>query len=184
MASERWAIHMHKEYFKFSCAHFLIFPDGSKERLHGHNYHVDAEIEGSLGDRGLVIDFILVKPVIRELCDSLDEHWILPGEHPELEIVVGNDGHTEITYRECRYRVPSDEVLVLPMNNTSAENLASWIGRELVKRITEKFGRSQIQKLRLSVSETPGQWGVYHYSDPDSDPDSDSEDVPETGAGS
>ena len=165
MASERWAIHMHKEYFKFSCAHFLIFPDGSKERLHGHNYHVEAEIEGSLGDRGLVIDFILVKPVIRELCDSLDEHWILPGEHPELEIVVGNDGHTEITYRECRYRVPSDEVLVLPMNNTSAENLASWIGRELVKRITEKFGRSQIQKLRLSVSETPGQWGVYHYSD-------------------
>jgi len=175
MASERWAIHMHKEYFKFSCAHFLIFPDGSKERLHGHNYHVDAEIEGSLGDRGLVIDFILVKPVIRELCDSLDEHWILPGEHPELEIVVGNDGHTEITYRECRYRVPSDEVLVLPMNNTSAENLASWIGRELVKRITEKFGRSQIQKLRLSVSETPGQWGVYHYSD---------EEAPETGAGS
>ncbi len=175
MASERWAIHMHKEYFKFSCAHFLIFPDGSKERLHGHNYHVDAEIEGSLGDRGLVIDFILVKPVIRELCDSLDEHWILPGEHPELEIVVGNDGHTEITYRECRYRVPSDEVLVLPMNNTSAENLASWIGRELVKRITEKFGRSQIQKLRLSVSETPGQWGVYHYSD---------EEAPEAGAGS
>lgn len=175
MASERWAIHMHKEYFKFSCAHFLIFPDGSKERLHGHNYHVEAEIEGSLGDRGLVIDFILVKPVIRELCDSLDEHWLLPGEHPELEIVVGNDGHTEITYRECRYRVPSDEVLVLPMNNTSAENLASWIGRELVKRITEKFGRSQIQKLRLSVSETPGQWGVYHYSD---------EEAPEAGAGS
>ena len=22
---ERWSIYMHKEYFKFSCAHFLIF---------------------------------------------------------------------------------------------------------------------------------------------------------------
>jgi hypothetical protein len=38
-----------------------------------------------------------------------------------------------------------------------------------VKRIIEKFGRTQIQRLRLSVSETPGQWGVYHYSDEPSD---------------
>jgi 6-pyruvoyltetrahydropterin/6-carboxytetrahydropterin synthase len=171
MGTERWAIHMHKEYFKFSSAHFLIFPDGSKERLHGHNYHVDAEIEGQLTDRGLVIDFSLVKPVIRALCDSLDERWILPGEHPELEVMERDDGHTDVTYRECRYRVPSDEVVMLPMNNTSAENLASWIGRELVERISEQFGRTQIQRLRLSVSETPGQWGVYYYSDGDSDGD-------------
>lgn len=165
MSSERWAIHMHKEYFKFSCAHFLIFPDGSKERLHGHNYHVDAEIEGQLTDRGLVIDFILVKPVIRELCDGLDEHWIVPGEHPELVVKAGDDGHSEVSYRECRYRVPSDEVIVLPINNTSAENLATWLGRELVSRIQDRFGRTQIEKLRLAVSEASGQWGVYYYSD-------------------
>ncbi len=171
---ERWAIHMHKEYFKFSCAHFLIFPDGSKERLHGHNYHVDAEIEGTLSDRGLVIDFILVKPVIRDLCDWLDEHWIVPGEHPDLVIKPGEDGQTEIVYREHRYVAPSDEIRVLPINNTSAENLATWIGRELQNRIAERFGRTQIQKLRLAVSETPGQWGVYYYSDSepsDSEPD-------------
>ena len=60
MTTERWAIHLHKENFKFSCAHFLIFPDGSKERLHGHNYYVDAEIEGLLTDKGIVIDFIQV----------------------------------------------------------------------------------------------------------------------------
>ena len=111
---------MHKEYFKFSCAHFLIFPDGSKERLHGHNYHVDAEIEGQLTDKGMVIDFILVKPVIRELCDWLDEHWLLPGEHPDLEINERDDGHTEVRYRECQYLAPTDEVIVLPINNSSA----------------------------------------------------------------
>ena len=165
MGTERWAIHMHKEYFKFSCAHFLIFPDGSKERLHGHNYHVDAEIEGRLTDRGLVIDFTLVKPMIRALCDSLDERWLVPSEHPELELTPRGDGHTEVSYRDCRYLAPTEEILVLPINNTSAENLASWIGRELVERIGDKFGKTQIQKLRLSVSETPGQWGVYHYSD-------------------
>ena len=167
MPTESWAIHMHKEYFKFSCAHFLIFPDGSKERLHGHNYHVDAEIEGQLTDKGIVIDFILVKPVIRELCDFLDEHWLLPAEHPELKIEARDDGHTEVVYRGCRYLAPSDEVIVLPINNTSAENLSTWLGRELVSRISERFGKTQIQRLKLSVSETSGQWGVYRYSDDD-----------------
>jgi 6-pyruvoyltetrahydropterin/6-carboxytetrahydropterin synthase len=162
---ERWAIHIHKEYFKFSCAHFLIFPDGSKERLHGHNYHVDAEIEGALTDRGLVIDFIAIKPLIRDLCDGLDEHWIVPGEHPDLVIQPAEDGQTEIVYRAARYVAPTEEILVLPINNTSAENLATWIGRELQSRIAERFGRTQIQKLRLAVSETAGQWGVYYYSD-------------------
>lgn len=165
MAKERWAIHLHKEYFKFSCAHFLIFPDGSKERIHGHNYNVDAEIEGQLTDKGIVIDFIQVKPVIRELCDWLDEHWILPGEHPELEIKNREDGHTEVKYREFNYLAPTEEIIVLPINNTSAENFSTWIGRELVKRIGERFGKTQIEKLRLSVSETSGQWGVYRFSD-------------------
>ena len=165
MPTENWAIHMHKEYFKFSCAHFLIVPDGSKERLHGHNYHVDAEIEGQLTDKGIVIDFILVKPVIRELCDYLDEHWLLPGEHPELKIDERDDGHTEVVYRGAHYLAPTEEIIVLPINNTSAENLSTWIGRELVRRIGERFGKTQIEKLKLSVSETSGQWGVYSYAD-------------------
>jgi len=37
---ERWSIEVEKEYLKFSAAHFLIFPDGSAERLHGDNYRV------------------------------------------------------------------------------------------------------------------------------------------------
>jgi 6-pyruvoyltetrahydropterin/6-carboxytetrahydropterin synthase len=158
---------MHKEYFKFSCAHFLIFPDGSKERLHGHNYQVEAEIEGALSDEGIVIDFIQVKPVIRELCDDLDEYWILPGEHRELTVKHRDDGHTEVAYRDAHYLAPSDEIRVLPINNTSAENLATWIGRELRERLVTRFGRTHIRKLRLAVSETAGQWGVYFYSDGD-----------------
>ena len=165
MPNERWAIHLHKENFKFSCAHFLIFPDGSKERLHGHNYSIDAEIEGLLTDKGIVIDFIQVKPVIRELCDELDEHWVVPGQHPELVVKPRDDGHTEVHYRGCHYLAPSEEIIVLPINNSSAENLATWFGRELVRRVQARFGRTQIQKLRLAVSETSGQWGVFYYSD-------------------
>lgn len=158
---ESWSIVLEKEYFKFSCAHFLIFPDGTKERLHGHNYRVRVEITGDLSDRGLVIDFIEAKPVVRELCDELDEHWLVPAEHPELKITPRDDGHTEVVYRGAHYLAPSDEVVALPINNTSAENLATWFGHELTQRLKSRFGESQVRRLRVAVSETDGQSGVY-----------------------
>ena len=160
-AMDSWSILLDKEYFKFSCAHFLIFPDGSKERLHGHNYHVQVEIEGDLSDQGLVIDFLDAKPVIRELCDSLDEHWLVAGEHPELKVEKLEDGHSSVVYREARYLVPTAEILVLPINNTSVENLAAWFGRELKGRLSERFGEVRVRRLRVAISETPGQRGVY-----------------------
>lgn len=162
---EQYAILMHKEYFKFSCAHFLIFPDGSKERLHGHNYQVGCEVAGALSNRGLVIDFKLAKPVIREMCDELDEHWLIPGEHHELTYRHRDDGHTEVTYRDCHYMAPTAEVIVMPLNNTSAENLAGWFGKQLVRRLRERFGAVSVQSLRFTVSETSGQHGVYIYAD-------------------
>jgi 6-pyruvoyltetrahydropterin/6-carboxytetrahydropterin synthase len=162
---ESWAIDLHKEYFKFSCAHFLIFPDGSKERLHGHNYAVQVEISGRLTDRGLVMDFNHAKPIVRELCDQLDEHWLVPGEHPELKITPRDDAHTEVVYREHHYLVPSEELIVLPINNASAENFATWLGRELRSRLADRHGETLIEGLEVSVSETPGQSGVYRYAD-------------------
>lgn len=158
---ESWSILVHKEYLKFSCAHFLIFPDGSKERLHGHNYQVTCEIDGELGERGLVIDFIQVKPIIKELCDWLDEHWVIPGEHHELRYRHRDDGHTAVVYRDCHYMAPTSEIRVLPINNTSAENFAAWMGRTLMVRLTERFGRVHVRRMRIAVSETSGQHGVY-----------------------
>lgn len=160
-AMETWAILLEKEYLKFSCAHFLIFPDGSKERLHGHNYQVRCEIAGDLGSHGLVIDFKQAKPVVKALCDELDEHWLVPGLHAELTCTHRDDGHSEVIYRACRYLVPSDEVIVLPLNNISAENLAAWFGRTLLARLRERFGPVRVRRLRVLVSETSGQDGVY-----------------------
>jgi 6-pyruvoyltetrahydropterin/6-carboxytetrahydropterin synthase len=161
---ERWGIEIEKEYFKFSAAHFLIFPDGSAERLHGHNYRVFVELEADLSEHGLVIDFIMVKPVIRELLDSLDEHWLIPGEHAELTFEVRGDGTTEVRYRDRYYAAPSPDVLVLPINNTSSENLATWIGRELRMRLKQRFPDVDINRMRLAVEETSGQRGIYYFN--------------------
>lgn len=162
---ERWSIELAKEGFKFSSAHFLIFPDGSAERLHGHNYRVFVDIDAELTQHGLVIDFKLVKPLVRELVDELDERWLVPGEHPVLRVTHRDDGISEVRYLDRYYAAPREDVLVLPINNTSSENLASWLGRELRRRLEAHFGELHVAALRLAVEETPGQRGVYHYSD-------------------
>ncbi len=161
---ERWSILVQKEYFNFAAAHFLIFPDGSKERLHGHNYRVYVEIEGDLTEHGLVIDFKLVKPVVKELLDGLDEHWIVPAEHPELQVAERDDGVVEVRYRDSYYAAPAEDVLVLPINNTSSENFSGWIGRELRRRLEQRFEDVVVRYLRVDVEETVGQRGVYRYT--------------------
>ena len=136
---ESWSIELEKEYFKFSAAHVLIFPDGSAERLHGHNYRVFIEIDATLSEHGLVIDFKEIKPVVRELLDSLDERFLIPGEHPVLTHSDRGDGVVEIRYGDRYYAAPLEDVLVMPMNNTSSENLATWIGREVRRLLKERF---------------------------------------------
>ena len=109
--SESWSISIQKDYLKFSAAHFLIFPDGSAERLHGHNYKVFVDLHTDLDEHGLVVNFKEIKPLVRALCDELDEHLLIPGEHPVLSAERRGE-HCEIRYRERRYLIPHEEVIV------------------------------------------------------------------------
>ncbi len=157
---ESWSIAIEKDYLKFSAAHFLIFPDGSAERLHGHNYKVYVDVHSDLDEHGLVVNFQEIKPLVRALCDELDEHLLLPGKHPVLTAVrVG--AHCEVRYRERHYLIPAEEVIVLPIGNTSAENLAAWFGRTLRDRMREKWPPLKLRALSVGVEETPGQRGVW-----------------------
>ncbi len=163
--NERWSISIEKDYLKFSAAHFLIFPDGTAERLHGHNYKVYVDLETALDEHGLVVNFKEIKPMIRQLCDELDEHLLIPGKHPVLRAVPMADGQMEIRYRERRYVIPQDEVIVLPIGNSSAENLATWFARELRGRMRAQWPGLAVLRLQVGVEETPGQRGIYTMSD-------------------
>ena len=160
--TESWSISIEKDYLKFSAAHFLIFPDGTAERLHGHNYKVYVDLHTELDKHGLVVNFKEIKPLVRTLCDELDEHLLIPGRHPVLAVgEPGADGNVEIRYRERRYSVPREEVIVLPIGNTSAENLAAWFGRTLRDRMRAKWPHLRGMRLDVGIEETPGQRGVW-----------------------
>ncbi|MDA0667762.1 MAG: 6-carboxytetrahydropterin synthase [Planctomycetota bacterium] len=161
---ESWSIEINKEYLKFSAAHFLIFPDGSSERLHGHNYQVSCAISGALSEFGLVLDFKRVKPIIRELVDALDEYWLIPGEHPVLKWNERDDEVIEIRYRELYYAAPKSDVVILPLRNISAEKLASFLGRALLERIRTDFPEMPVESLKMCVEETSGQQGCWTFT--------------------
>ena len=52
---EQHSIVLDKQYFNFAAAHFLIFADGAREPLHGHNYLASVEVHADLGAASLVI---------------------------------------------------------------------------------------------------------------------------------
>jgi len=63
-----------KERQKFACAHFTVFPDGTVERLHGHNYHLGVTVRGRHLAQGLLVPFQTMKAGVAALCDAWDEH--------------------------------------------------------------------------------------------------------------
>jgi 6-pyruvoyltetrahydropterin/6-carboxytetrahydropterin synthase len=57
----------------FAAAHFLSHYHGKCENLHGHNYRVRLWAGGKeLDGGGMLVDFGIVKGILRDICSSLD----------------------------------------------------------------------------------------------------------------
>ena len=84
--SRTFTIEVAKDYFNFASAHFLIFANGQREPLHGHNYQVSVKMEGELDRAGVVLDFITFKPLVKRICDSLDHRTLIQSNSPNLDV--------------------------------------------------------------------------------------------------
>lgn len=149
----RYRIALAKEDFKFSAAHFTIFPDGKAELLHGHNYQVQVELSGAgLDGEGLLVDLESFKRVLRERCARLDSRTLLPAESSRLRW-SRRDGAVEVGFGERSYRFPEEDILLLPLVNTSMELLARLLWEELAPCLAG----SRVDTLAVSVQEAAGQ---------------------------
>jgi 6-pyruvoyltetrahydropterin/6-carboxytetrahydropterin synthase len=157
--SESFHVRVAKAEHVFSAAHFITF-DGKCERLHGHNYHVAAELQGPLDENRLVIDFLLVRAKLREIVAELDHYVLLPTQHPELRVV--DDGReVTATLADRRWIFPSGDCRLLPVANTTAELLAAYIGKRLLAELKDHAGK--IRQLRIEVDECDGQIAVWEH---------------------
>lgn len=149
-------LHLVKQNFKFSSGHFLIFDKTSAEKLHGHNYRVQVEIavpkDLDIFSTGYFVDFTVFKKYIKARLDLWDEHVLLPSSHPDMKIEK-RDRNYDIKFRDRFYSLPQNEVVLLPVNNTSVEQLS----RILAEDFYEEFQKFQVDKVTVKVEETPGQ---------------------------
>ena len=118
----------------FSAAHSLRNYGGKCERLHGHNFVVETEVEGRELNREveILIDFKVLKGMLKEILEELD-HTNL-NDHPYFK-----------------------------KNNPSSENIAKYIFDRLTSKIyaIEDLKKREIRVNWVSVSENKGSKGIY-----------------------
>lgn len=154
-------VKVYKEYFDFAAAHFITFL-GRCETIHGHNYRVEVELDGQTGPDGFVYNFSDLKPLVRQLCSSLDHKMLLAAHNPHIKYKQQGE-ELEVTFAKRRYLFPLDEVAMLPINNTTAEELAQYLLKQLKAAIIAQNRPEQttLTKIEVAVEEQPGQSAYY-----------------------
>lgn len=143
---------------KFAAAHMATLGD-ELEPLHGHNYLVTARVDGDLTTDGWVIDFSALKGYVRDVCDSLDHHFLLQRDSTLLDIQE-RDSSWAIRFGDRVYVFPKSDVVALPIENTTAELLAEHIAETVAGRLGDA-GHANIRRIAVEVEEMPGQAGGY-----------------------
>jgi 6-pyruvoyltetrahydropterin/6-carboxytetrahydropterin synthase len=150
----RHRIVLAREQHKFSCAHMTVFADGTKERLHGHNYTIAVAVDVDRVDLQAMIPFAPIKAAIAELCATWKEHLLVAATNPFLELISDGD---ELEFRLCgdRYVMPRQDAILLPIDNISVEALAAHVAT-ILERIAA-LDATHVRALEVTVAESPGQ---------------------------
>ncbi|MRR36085.1 6-carboxytetrahydropterin synthase QueD [bacterium] len=98
----------------FSAAHRLREYQGDCERLHGHNYRVEAVVASpDLDSMGIVMDFRDLKQLLKKTLDELDHQYL-------------------------------NDIAPFSAKNPSAENIARHIFDRLAPHIVKPAGLSEV----------------------------------------
>ncbi len=147
-------LHISKEAHKFSAAHFTLFSETERERLHGHNFQVSVRLLAKLGESGFSADYNVYKRRIKSLCDDYDEYMLLPDRSPWLQISESN-GNYHVVFAEKTLIFPVDETLLLPIVNVTVEELSQFLLEKLIAQTDDP----DLLEIELSVSSGSGQAG-------------------------
>ena len=159
--SETYRVRVTKDHLVFSAAHFITFNGNTCERLHGHNWRVAVEAAGALDENFYVIDFIALRDAAQKIVGELDHRMLVPTEHGSINVWT-SEREVEITINESRWVLPREDCVLLPIENTTAERLAWWIGGRLREELPPAAWKL-ISSLDVEVEENFGQWGICHF---------------------
>jgi 6-pyruvoyltetrahydropterin/6-carboxytetrahydropterin synthase len=135
--------------FAFSAAHAGLH-DGELEPLHGHTFTVTLRLHGDPDEAGMVCDFTAAKNALTTAIAPLKRRTLMPAApsggrcaHEGRQVVI-----------ECGtrlYSLPADDVVLLPVANTTTEQIAAW----LLRQVLPALGQPGLRRAELILAEAP-----------------------------
>ena len=158
---DSFRVSVSKDYLAFSSAHFITFRGHKCESLHGHNYRVGVSVSGQVdAECQFVLDFAVLKDILRPMVDAIDHKVLLPTESPKLTVETADESLTVVYLGAPRYRFPAKDCALLPVTNTTAEMLAEYFA-DAVRTELQRRGFVHLDALEIEVEESPGQSASY-----------------------
>ena len=156
MSDPKFRVRVTKDHLVFSAAHFITFNGNICERLHGHNWRTAVELTGPLDENRYVFDFIALRDAMQKIVNELDHHVLLPTKHAQIR-VQADEHEVTATFESRRWVFPREDCVLLPVVNTTAEEIAAWIGG----RLQDVVRGQNIETIQVEVEENFGQWAIF-----------------------
>ena len=146
-----------KDYLVFASAHFITFAGHRCEGLHGHNYRARVTIEGRVNQESwFVFDFVVLKRMMRKLCDEIDHLVLLPTQSDRIQVQEEGETVQVAVDGRPRYVFPRRDCALLPIPNTTVEMLAEMLIDRLRVELTVA-GATGVTAIEMEVEESFGQ---------------------------
>jgi len=155
----KFSIEQNELQYQISVAHFVVGKEYS-EAIHGHNMGVRVSVIGGLDPKTrMVVDFLKLTPIVERILDQWDHRTLIPSKSPEFS-PIQRRGQIEWTHRGKSYSIPAKDIVLLPVENATVEELARLLTDEIANgllQLDEVKRAGNIEEITVTVSEYPWQ---------------------------
>ena len=156
-----YRVHISKDNLMFAAGHFVSYDGDKVEPLHGHNYRFSVMIEGPTEENAYVFNFVTLKRIMKRLADELDHRMLLPRDNPLIAVEPPAEDGVIVRTPGRWYRFPLEDVVLLPVPNTTVEMLARHLCGRLRAELATRADASHLTAIEVLIEETFGQMAVY-----------------------
>jgi len=142
--------------FSFDSAHFLPNYYGKCEGMHGHTYRLQVVVEGEVGENGLVMDFVILKRIVKKkVLDKIDHKVI----NDVIEIASAENTAIWIWDQLVDLKSLVKEQLDDP---NLPESITKYFKDQSDSEIDTSDFSDQIKLVEIKLWETPNSFVIYN----------------------
>ncbi len=110
------------------------------------------KLHGDMGKDGMVMDFIPLKKELRAIAEELDHRVLVPANSKKITLALGEEVFIKADGK--KYALPKEDVVLLPTEESSAEELCHFILGKVFENVDFP---SNVKEVEVGVHEELGQ---------------------------